>query len=407
QPASEPSSPTTPTQPATEPSSPTTPEQPASEPSSPTTPTQPATEPSSPTTPTQPATEPSNPTTPEEIPEVKLNRLEIPAGYAYTDAGTKDSSTFDGYLVKLENTLDKSKVAAGKKYKITINGKALTNLTIKKVGTASNPQLNIQIVDIAPEVNYWNTLGETMCDLVPDTNGNISISTTIDITKNLCESATTVMLFIKINQDDNTKQDYFKNGKYIIGATADETLPTASNDVNPVTPSPTNQPLYDVDFTKLNGETITKGFDFVNYDSVSGEKKGSISSEGLILNVNESWDGAFKIAVTPLDLSQVKKIVVEYKVSNDWTWVNENNKFNVMLVSKEDSSYKATEVDLADFGTGATNTDFQIEELTNIYPKNWEAGITGADKSKIIAIKIDSKSGKGTVTIKYIKFFTE
>lgn len=160
-----------------------------------------------------------------------------------------------------------------------------------------------------------------------------------------------------------------------------------------------------LDFTSLGGKTITAAYDFATYDSVSGENKGSITSEGLVLDVDEAWDGAFKIATNPIDMSGVKKIELEYKLSSGWTWKDEqNNKINVMLVSEENSSYKAVKVDLADFAEGASNTTFTKDESTNIYPKTWD-GCSGADKTKIIAIKVNTMSGSGSVTIKSIKFY--
>ena len=49
-------------------------------------------------------------------------------------------------------------------------------------------------------------------------------------------------------------------------------------------------------------------------------------------------------------------------------------------------------------------SNFTIEEITNIYQKTWE-GCSGADKSQIIAIKISTQKGIGTITIKSIKFY--
>lgn len=76
-----------------------------------------------------------------------------------------------------------------------------------------------------------------------------------------------------------------------------------------------------------------------------------------------------------------------------------------MLISEEDSSYKAVKVDLGDFAQqDATNTSFTTAEITDIYPKTWEE-CSAADRTKIIAIKINTMDGKGKITIKSIKFY--
>ncbi len=166
-----------------------------------------------------------------------------------------------------------------------------------------------------------------------------------------------------------------------------------------------DNPAFNLDFTTVGSSTITEKFSFVDWDSVSRENKGSITSDGLVLNVNESWDGAFKAATNSIDLSAVTKITVEYKVSADWAYAdNNNNKCNIMLVSEENASYTAVKVDLGDFAQAANNTSFAKEEITNIYPKTWD-NCSGADKSSIIAININTQSGVGTITIKSIKFY--
>ena len=161
-----------------------------------------------------------------------------------------------------------------------------------------------------------------------------------------------------------------------------------------------------MDFTTVGESSITDKFDVVTWDSVSKESKGSITAEGLELTVNKSWDGAFKAAINSTDLSAVTKIAVEFKVSDDWTYGGStNNKCNIMLISEEDSSYKAVKVDLGDFAQqDATNTSFTTAEITNIYPKTWEE-CSAADRTKIIAIKINTMDGEGKITIKSIKFY--
>ena len=175
-----------------------------------------------------------------------------------------------------------------------------------------------------------------------------------------------------------------------------------------ITPSSDDTPAaaLELDFTTVGESSITDKFDVVTWDSVSEESKGSITAEGLELTVNKSWDGAFKAAINSTDLSAVTKIAVEFKVSDDWTYGGStNNKCNIMLISEEDSSYKAVKVDLGDFAQqDATNTSFTTAEITNIYPKTWEE-CSAADRTKIIAIKINTMDGVGKITIKSIKFY--
>ena len=157
-----------------------------------------------------------------------------------------------------------------------------------------------------------------------------------------------------------------------------------------------------IDFRKVGtGNQASAAFDFANYDSVSGmqEPIGKYTADGLELNVNKYWDGAYKLGVNPIDLSAVKKVTVVYKVEEGFSYSEaENNKMNVMFVSAEDNSYKVIEANLIDFAAETPSTTWKTETSDNIYEKNFE-GCKGANMASIIAIKLNTMTGVGKLTV--------
>ena len=157
-----------------------------------------------------------------------------------------------------------------------------------------------------------------------------------------------------------------------------------------------------VDFRKVGtGNQAKDAFDFANYDSVSGSDKpiGKYTADGLELDVKESWDGAYKLGVNSIDLSAVKKVTVVYKVEEGFSYSDaENNKMNVMFVSAEDKSYKATEVNLIDFAAETPSTTWKNETSDNIYPKTWES-CKEANMASISAIMLNTMTGVGKLTV--------
>ena len=127
-----------------------------------------------------------------------------------------------------------------------------------------------------------------------------------------------------------------------------------------------------VDFRKVGtGKQASAAFDFANWDSVSGSDKpiGKYTADGLELNVNKSWDGAYKLGVNSIDLSEVKKVTVVYKVEEGFTYSDsENNKMNVMFVSADSGApeYKAKEVSMIDFAAETPSTTWKSETSDNI-----------------------------------------
>lgn len=157
-----------------------------------------------------------------------------------------------------------------------------------------------------------------------------------------------------------------------------------------------------IDFRKVGtGNQASAVFDFANWDSVSGmqESIGKYTADGLELNVNKSWDGAYKLGVNSIDLSAVKKVTVVYKVEEGFSYSDaENNKMNVMFVSAEDESFKATEVNMIDFAAETPSTTWKNETSENIYPKTWE-DCTAANMASIKAIMLNTMSGVGKLTV--------
>ena len=159
-----------------------------------------------------------------------------------------------------------------------------------------------------------------------------------------------------------------------------------------------------VDFRKVGtGKQASAAFDFANWDSVSGmqEPKGKYTADGLELNVKDSWDGAYKLGVNSIDLSEVKKVTVVYKVEEGFTYSDpKNNKMNVMFVSADsgDPDYKATEVNLIDFAAETPSTTWKNETSDNIYPKTWES-CKEANMASISAIMLNTMSGVGNLTV--------
>ena len=159
-----------------------------------------------------------------------------------------------------------------------------------------------------------------------------------------------------------------------------------------------------VDFRKVGtGNQASAAFDFANYDSVSGSDKpiGKYTDDGLELDVKESWDGAYKLGVNSIDLSEVKKVTVVYKVEEGFTYSDpKNNKMNVMFVSADsgEPEYKATEVNLIDFAAETPSTTWKNETSENIYPKTWE-NCKEANMASISAIMLNTMSGVGKLTV--------
>ena len=157
-----------------------------------------------------------------------------------------------------------------------------------------------------------------------------------------------------------------------------------------------------IDFRKVGtGNQASAAFDFANWDSVSGlqETIGKYTADGLELNVKDSWDGAYKLGVNSIDLSEVKKVTVVYKVEEGFTYSDpKNNKMNVMFVSAEDESFKATEVNLIDFAAETPSTTWKNETSDNIYPKTWD-NCKEANMASISAIMLNTMSGVGKLTV--------
>lgn len=157
-----------------------------------------------------------------------------------------------------------------------------------------------------------------------------------------------------------------------------------------------------IDFRKVGtGNQASAAFDFANYDSVSGmqEPIGKYTADGLELNVNKSWDGAYKLGVNSIDLSAVKKVTVVYKVEEGFTYSDsENNKMNVMFVSAENDSFKAIEVNMIDFAAETPSTTWKSETSDNIYPKTWDS-CKEANMASINAIMLNTMSGVGKLTV--------
>lgn len=157
-----------------------------------------------------------------------------------------------------------------------------------------------------------------------------------------------------------------------------------------------------IDFRKVGtGNQASAAFDFANWDSVSGSDKpiGKYTADGLELDVKESWDGAYKLGVNSIDLSEVKKVTVVYKVEEGFTYSDlKNNKMNVMFVSAENDSYKATEVNMIDFAAETPSTTWKNETSDNIYPKTWE-DCKEANMASISAIMLNTMTGVGKLTV--------
>ena len=180
--------------------------------------------------------------------------------------------------------------------------------------------------------------------------------------------------------------------------------PESVDNADPIESLVTEDTVRVVDFRKVGtGKQASAAFDFANWDSVSGlqETIGKYTADGLELNVKDSWDGAYKLGVNSIDLSEVKKVTVVYKVEEGFTYSDpKNNKMNVMFVSAENDSYKAIEVNMIDFAAETPSTTWKTETLDNIYAKDWEgSGCTAANMTSIKAIMLNTMSGVGKLTV--------
>lgn len=182
--------------------------------------------------------------------------------------------------------------------------------------------------------------------------------------------------------------------------------PGSLDKTDPIESLVTEDTVRVIDFRKVGtGNQASDAFDFANWDSVSRmqEPIGKYTADGLELNVNKSWDGAYKLGVNSIDLSEVKKVTVVYKVEEGFTYSDsENNKMNVMFVSADSGKpdYKATEVNMIDFAAETPSTTWKNETSDNIYAKNWEgSGCKPANMASINAIMLDTKTGVGKLTV--------
>lgn len=209
-------------------------------------------------------------------------------------------------------------------------------------------------------------------------------------------AAVVMSAFVLASCSDGSDDDPLSSGTGLGLGSLDKT--------DPIESLVTEDTVKVIDFRKVGtGNQASAAFDFANYDSVSGmqEPIGKYTADGLELDVKDSWDGAYKLGVNSIDLSEVKKVTVVYKVEEGFTYSDpKNNKMNVMFVSAEDKSYKATEVNLIDFAAETPSTTWKTETLDNIYAKDWEgSGCTAANMASISAIMLNTMSGVGKLTV--------
>lgn len=184
----------------------------------------------------------------------------------------------------------------------------------------------------------------------------------------------------------------------------DDPLSGPLGNTDPIESLVTKDTVKVVDFRKVGaGNQASDAFDFANWDSVSGNSEpiGRYTADGLELDVNESWDGAYKLGVNSIDLSAVRKVTVVYKVAGGFTYSDsDNNKMNVMFVSADSGNplYKPTALNLIDFAAETPSTSWKAETSENIYPKTWES-CTGANMASINAIMLNTMSGVGKLTV--------
>lgn len=180
--------------------------------------------------------------------------------------------------------------------------------------------------------------------------------------------------------------------------------PGSLDNTDPIESLVTEDTVKVIDFRKVGtGNQASAAFDFANWDSVSGSDKpiGKYTADGLELDVNVSWDGAYKLGVNSIDLSAVKKVTVVYKVEEGFTYSDPDpnkSKMNVMFVSAENDSFKATKVNLIDFAAETPSTTWKPETSENIYPKTWD-NCEEANMASINAIMLDTKTGVGKLTV--------
>lgn len=178
------------------------------------------------------------------------------------------------------------------------------------------------------------------------------------------------------------------------------------NNADPIESLVTEDTVKVIDFRKVGtGNQVSAAFDFANWDSVSGSDKpiGKYTADGLELDVKDSWDGAYKLGVNSIDLSEVKKVTVVYKVEEGFTYSDPDpntSKMNVMFVSADSGKpdYKATEVNMIDFATETPSTTWKSETSDNIYPKTWDS-CKEANMASINAIMLNTMSGVGKLTV--------
>ena len=207
-------------------------------------------------------------------------------------------------------------------------------------------------------------------------------------------AAVVMSAFVLASCSDGSDDDPLSSGTGLGLGSLDKT--------DPIESLVTEDTVKVIDFRKVGtGNQASAAFDFANYDSVSGmqEPIGKYTADGLELDVKDSWDGAYKLGVNSIDLSEVKKVTVVYKVEEGFTYSDsKNNKMNVMFVSAENDSYKAIEVNMIDFAAETPSTTWKNETSDNIYPKTWES-CKEANMASISAIMLNTMTGVGKLTV--------
>lgn len=348
--------------------------------------------------------------------------------------------------------------------KITNNSEveATVQVQVNKAGTEANKyQPDPTVISVYVDGEKRSDASEYSVELKIAANASVVIANKFDIEKNPDTVAISLnsqesvagtvekgnitvsgISMKKITDEDESELETSKDTNSSENAGPEQTPPEGEGTTPPITDNDNNQtdgegegttpPVTDNDNSQTGGEEEGLVFDFTNA-VVDEEVKinkvtycsvefSSFSQEnGLTLTVNNSWEGAFKISTESLDLSD-KKCIIEYKIDNGWEYTsNDGKKCLLQLISKEQTSgeYKAIELSQGEFANDpATTESWQKATVENIYKNDWDAvnesgdklsdtekkEYTGADLTKIVAIKINTTDGKGTIHIKSLKF---
>lgn len=138
-------------------------------------------------------------------------------------------------------------------------------------------------------------------------------------------------------------------------------------------------------------------------------------AEGIYTMEATSWSKQLKLVHEETDLSAAK-VKFAYKVSEDWKFSDNNNaKFVAQFISEDGNvendykPYAMSQIDVPAYDAAGTWKEVELD-LSQVYGNSWDVDekdgkkASGADMTKVVALRINPLSGEGTVFLKNIRY---